>query len=126
MGTHYATEAQSITSLTPLKHQPAGIEKDGTYNQQQNENNNVRPLRLGRRRPGKWLDMSEAEAGHANDLGDELKNLLAWKSRRVYSVGAGMRVFGRWSLCCLLVVCLQCIRCCAPLPSCLCLAEAYH
>jgi hypothetical protein len=34
-----ATEAQSITRLTPFKKQPAGIELDGTYNKQQNENN---------------------------------------------------------------------------------------
>jgi len=34
-----ATEAQSITRLTPFKKQPAGIERDGTYNKQQNENN---------------------------------------------------------------------------------------
>ena len=34
-----ATEAQSITRLTPFKNQPAGIELDGTYNKQQNENN---------------------------------------------------------------------------------------
>ena len=42
-------------------------------------NCSVQPLRLGRRRPGEWLDMSEAEAGHANDLGDELKQFRAWK-----------------------------------------------
>ena len=55
----------------------------------------VRPLRLGRCRPGEWLDMCEAEAGHANDLGDELNIFLAWKSRRGCSVGAGMRVFNQ-------------------------------
>ena len=55
----------------------------------------VQPLRLGRCRPQCSLCMHVAEAGHANDLGDELKNLLAWKSRRVYSVGTGMRVFNQ-------------------------------
>ena len=38
-GWQLATEAQSITRLTPFKKQPAGIELDGTYNKQQNENN---------------------------------------------------------------------------------------
>ena len=55
----------------------------------------VRPLRLGRRRPEEWLDMSEAEAGHANDLGDERNIFLAWKSRRGYSVDAEMRGFNQ-------------------------------
>ena len=30
----------------------------------------VQPLRLGRLRPGEWLDVHVAEAGHAHDLED--------------------------------------------------------
>ena len=56
----------------------------------------VQPLRLGRRRPGEWLDMHVADAGHANDLGDQLHKFPAWKSRRGYSVDAEMRGFNHF------------------------------
>ena len=55
----------------------------------------VQPLRLGRRRPGEWLDVHVAEAGHANDLGDELQQFPAWKPRRGYTADAEIRGFNQ-------------------------------
>ena len=43
----------------------------------------------------RWRDVHVAEAGHANELGDELQQFPAWKPRRGYTVDAVIRGFNQ-------------------------------